>query len=408
MKSNFATTILILILISTIFGCNPRNNNVVVFRGNLERTGVYDASSKIPLGEIKWKYNTETEYLSSPIISQGVVYITGAGGNLFALNASTGEKNWIFQGEKWAGSSPSLSESTAYFGSMDNSVYAIDIKTSHEKWKFKTGNYVFSSPAVLDGLVYFGNYDGYFYAVNAETGQEKWKFKTQGTGFLAPGREPATDYEFKGAVHSSPAIVESSVYFGSYDHYLYALDAKTGQKKWKFKTDDVIISTPAISDNVLYFGSGDGDLYAINTDGQEKWEFNTKDFLTIPSQAIQTRLRWISSPTIADGFVYFSVSYQWWENSYEDGSNNLLNYLFAVNIATGQLKWRIQAASNMPTVSNNILYYGNDEGYVFALYANSGQEIWKFKADSGIVSDVVVVNGTAYFCSKDGFLYALQ
>ena len=45
-------------------------------------------------------------------------------------------------------------------------------------WKFPTGGHpVISSPAVSGGMVYFGSSDT-LYALDAQTGQEKWKFKT--------------------------------------------------------------------------------------------------------------------------------------------------------------------------------------------------------------------------------------
>jgi hypothetical protein len=112
-------------------------------------------------------------------------------------------------------------------------------------WRFKTGDLVFSSPAISSGVVYFGSYDNYLYALDAGTGQEKWKFKT-GDG-----------------VFSSPAISGGVVYFGSWDNYLYALDAGTGQEKWKFKAGDEVNSSPAISGGVVYFGSWDNYLYAF-------------------------------------------------------------------------------------------------------------------------------------------------
>jgi outer membrane protein assembly factor BamB len=220
--------------------------------------------------------------------------------------------------------------------------------------------------------------------------------------------DPATDFEWKGSVSSSPAISKGIVYFGSYDGYLYALDANSGQEKWKFQTGGIISSDPAVTDNVIYIVSDDGSLYAVNNNGKEKWKFNTKDFITIPSQSTRIWVNGVSSPTIANGLAYFGVFYQWREHPYDDGSNNRLNYLFALDTATGQLKWKIQTAGGVPTVSSNTVYFGDNEGYVFALNTETGQEKWKFKADSAIISEIVVVDGIAYFSSKDGYLYALQ
>ena len=53
----------------------------------------------------------------------------------------------------------------------------------------------------------------------------------------------------------TPAVSDGVVYFGSTDNHLYALDAKTGKEKWKFKTGDWVSSSPAVSDGVVYFGS---------------------------------------------------------------------------------------------------------------------------------------------------------
>jgi outer membrane protein assembly factor BamB len=39
-------------------------------------------------------------------------------------------------------------------------------------------------------------------------------------------------------VHSSPALLDGTVFIGSWDTYLYALDAATGNEKWRFKTGE--------------------------------------------------------------------------------------------------------------------------------------------------------------------------
>src|ERR1700690_1408064 len=86
------------------------------------------------------------------------------------------------------------------------------------KWKFKTARGIFSSPAVAGGSVYFGSADHNLYAVNAADGSLRWKFQTDGP------------------VNSSPAVDGGSVYAGSLDGNFYAVDAETGKLQWKFKT----------------------------------------------------------------------------------------------------------------------------------------------------------------------------
>jgi len=95
-------------------------------------------------------------------------------------------------------------------------------------WKFETGGMVKGSPVVSGGTVYIGSRDHYVYALDADTGTEKWKFKT---GSIM--------------VRSSPVVSGGTVYIGAGDNYVYALDADTGTEKWKFKTGGWIYSSPA-------------------------------------------------------------------------------------------------------------------------------------------------------------------
>ena len=100
-----------------------------------------------------------------------------------------------------------------------------------EIWNFTTGGWVVSPALSPDGkTVYAGSDDASLYAVDAATGTQVWAFKT---GY---------------AVRSSPALSPDgkTVYVGSGDSNLYAVDAATGKQVWAFKTtDDALFSSPA-------------------------------------------------------------------------------------------------------------------------------------------------------------------
>ena len=120
-------------------------------------------------------------------------------------------------------------------------------------WEFETGDPVSSSPAIgPDGTVYVGSDDNKLYAINGKTGVKLWEFETG-------------DY-----VPSSSAISsDGTVYVGSHDKKLYAINGKTGAKLWEFETGDIVWSSPAIgSDGTVYVGSDDNKIYAIKTDSK--------------------------------------------------------------------------------------------------------------------------------------------
>jgi hypothetical protein len=134
---------------------------------------------------------------------------------------------------------------------------------------------VWSSPVIgADGTIYVGSDDYKLYAINPD-GSQKWSFTT---GFY---------------VGSSPAIgADGTIYVGSNDNNLYAINPD-GSQKWSFTTGGGILSSPAIgADGTIYVGSFDNNLYAINPNGSQKWSFTTGDWV-------------VSSPAIAaDGTIY--------------------------------------------------------------------------------------------------------
>lgn len=65
------------------------------------------------------------------------------------------------------------------------------------------------------------------------------------------------------AVLSSPAVVDNTVYIGSWDNSVYALNAADGTEQWTYETGDDVFSSPAAIDDTVYIGNEDGTVYAL-------------------------------------------------------------------------------------------------------------------------------------------------
>jgi outer membrane protein assembly factor BamB len=127
------------------------------------------------------------------------------------------------------------------------------------------------SSATLDaGALYIGSGDGRLYALDARTGEERWRFPT--------GH----------AISSTPAVAEGLVFVGTRDNAFWALDARSGKQRWRlktgadlplpwgFETGDLYTSSPAYAGGVVYFRSGDGQVYAVDAgSGKVRWRFAT-------------------------------------------------------------------------------------------------------------------------------------
>ncbi len=148
----------------------------------------------------------------------------------------------------------------------------IAAQPGEKRWEFQTGGQVLSTPGLgADGTVYVGSLDRKVYALNGVTGQKRWDFATAGS------------------VRSSPALgADGTVYVGSGDCQVYTLNGGTGERLWESVTGGYVRSAPAIgADGTVYVGSEDMNIYALEAaTGAQRWEFATGGWIFYSSPAI--------------------------------------------------------------------------------------------------------------------------
>lgn len=343
-----------------------------MFRGGAAHEGVY-ASAPPALAGVVWKFRTQGRVLSSPAVHGATVFV----------------------------------------GSTDHHLYAVDRATGAQRWRFATRGPISSSPAVAHGLVYISSVDGNVYALDEVTGTERWRFATAGERrFTAPGIHGAIPRTERmpdpfDVFLSSPTVVGNTVYIGSGDQHVYALDALTGAKRWAFATGDVVHASPAVANGVVYVGSWDRNLYALDAEsGRERWRYTTGNDTAIYNQigiassaavlngvvlvggrdgkfhavdAATGAPRWvhdnrggwtIGSPAVRDGVVYFSTS---------DGRR-----FKALDIATGGVRIDLENKAisfSSPALAGDVAYYGTSDGWLHAVDVRTGAFRAHFQSD---------------------------
>jgi len=141
---------------------------------------------------------------STPIVIDGVMYVTSAWSKVFALDAVTGKELWVFD--------PAVPGATGVKGCCD------------------VGN---RGVAVWGGNVYVGTFDGRLVALAAGTGKQVWSVST----IDDPHADPQS-YTITGA----PRVIKGKVIIGNAGGeykargYITAYDAQTGKKVWRFYT----------------------------------------------------------------------------------------------------------------------------------------------------------------------------
>lgn len=214
-------------------------------------------------GAVLWKKKLGPHWISScssPSLESGRL-VLGAMWNpqsVSALDALTGERLWDFRIRGTHGA-PLIFEETVYVGTADGELIAIELENGHEKWRSILGDgWSPTTPTIYDSLVITGSGDGKMVAVNRFSGQPVWKFECQPSIFaFSPYRTKPQ------ALTGSPVVTGDVLYFGATDGFLYALNARTGQLRWKYNLGAPVLSTPAISGNALYIAAFDGNVYCF-------------------------------------------------------------------------------------------------------------------------------------------------
>jgi outer membrane protein assembly factor BamB len=340
------------------------NDQPSEFHGNEKHTGTYTGENYTSFGNLKWKFKSQGKIFSSPAVSNDIAYI----------------------------------------GSEDHNLYAIDVKTGKALWQYHTGGAVNSSPAVFGNKVCFGSFDGNYYALNAKTGALLWKFKTggekkvgaKGLWTMKPHDQYMEDlYDFW---LSSPMFGKESngqtVYFGSSDGNLYALNTANGKLRWAFKTNGLIHTTPALYNGKVYFGSWDTYLYAVDAiTGKLAWKFKTG---VQPDMHLLEGIQ--ASVTCDKGFVYF-------------GARD--SYFYALNADNGKLAWKYSANNSWilttAAIKNDVVYAGTSDTYLLMGFdAKTGKEKFRYKANGYVYSSPAIVGNTAFFGDFSGQLCAVN
>ena len=144
-------------------------------------------------------------------------------------------------------------------GSNDNLLHAFNPDGS-TKWTFTTSNWVDSTAALsTDGTLYVGSWDNKLYAIDSSNGIKSWEFETNSY------------------VVSSPVIGTNGRIFWLQDSIFYALESN-GSVAWEYFVGQPISSSTSIGqDGTIYFGDENGTFHALNSDGTSKWTYEVED-----------------------------------------------------------------------------------------------------------------------------------
>ncbi len=242
----------------------------------LDQINAANVKEMVPI----WAFQTgdyQSGLQSTPIVIDGVMYVSTGSNQIYALDAASGEVIWRFRydatGPTDVGYAPqnrglAFGHGLVYMGTLDNSVVAVDSRTGKEVWRVRVqdpaqcGCNISAAPLLVKELVVVGGTGGdsanrgSLTAFDARTGRFAWRFYVtpgpgepgnetwpgeswkfgRGAPWMTGSYDPGLDLIFWGTGNAAPDL-DGAAREGDnlYTASIVALDADTGKLRWHYQ-----------------------------------------------------------------------------------------------------------------------------------------------------------------------------
>jgi outer membrane protein assembly factor BamB len=302
-------------------------------------------------------------------------------GGVFAVDMLSGKVKWTYRpvfktGTASVSTAPAVSGDmviTPFAAAYPGAVVGVSLATGKEVWRGPDPAQG-AAVAVNAGLAYILGKDGNFYALEAATGRERWKVAFTTNRAVCASRPIVRDdaIYLTGSANATPGDATKPA-----GYYLFALDAKTGQERWRYRAEapdvnsGVCLRQSVVTADTI-FAAGDNRLYAVNrATGRDRWK------PVEVRRLVEGQVR----PVEVHGLV--------------DASSVLIGmtsgFLIAFDKASGRTVWEIagQYSVSKPStaVAGNVLYFqgspdtrpaAHARGTLHALDLDTRTILWSF------------------------------
>lgn len=307
-----------------------------------------------PLGAVTW---------GSPVVHDGVVYLGARNGRFHAVRTSDGVAVWTWSGSNRIDGRAAVTADSVCFVDGKVDLVCLDRATGTQRWRTAlhdekiaggpapenpTFNRRTATPLVVGDTVYAGSSDGGLYALDAATGAVRWRF--------AAGAPVFTGVTL---------LDDGSLLFGSMDGSVVRLDA-AGKELSRFKAGGPVVTTPVVIGGNVVVGSRDYMLYAFGFPGGD------------PAWKYSYGFSWVeSTPNVSDGLFYLGGS-DWQRVSAFDPKTGRPVWTTTV----GGMTWGTPAVTARTVYAGTVAQLGalvTHRSGIIALDRRTGAIRWRFE-----------------------------
>ncbi len=391
--------LLALLATSLLAGCSWFDNKdeEVIEPAKLER---FSAERTLkPLWSIKVGAGADDKAIRlEPGLSGSRVFAASAGGQVIAVDRSTGRKIW------------QQDIRALYTRSEANHAFAKDVDV------------ITGGVGAGEGLVLVGSAAGEVVALNESDGSLAWRGAVS-SEVLAP-----------------PQILDDLVVAQSIDGQVIGFDALSGERRWSFSTNVPALtlrgtSTPILSADVLVAAFSNGRVALI--DPERGVAAIDQRIATAKGRSDLERLVDIDGKMVFQNGRLYAVSYQgtlvgidlsagrplWSQDASSvvglgSGFGNVYlaeanDELSALDMDSGRVQWETDALLHrditVPAAISSFIAVGDFEGYVHVLAQSDGRFVARRKVDSkGIYTPIITEGARLFVMANSGKLSAFE
>ena len=302
---------------------------------------------------VVWSLDAHTAQPSPPLVTRTFVAFGHAAG--VSVLDHTGVAKCSFDSHGSVVAAPRTDGHLLFFGSTNHIFYAIDTECKLQ-WKRATGGSLAGGAEVVGDTVYVGSHDGHVYALQADNGAIRWMFPAAPVAHVAPAPAPVTP--------PTPEEARASL--------------RAMRARWRYarrhRGENVIEAMSAMPEPRAVASAPPPAPTSIYT---------AKSFGT-------------SAVVVVDGIVY---------------AGNADHKLYALDASTGAVRWQFtadDAVSTAPLLVNDIIYFGTASGDVYAIDRQSHTQVWKTSVSGAVTSAPRLFNETVVVATAGRHLVGLD
>lgn len=352
------------------------------YRGGPELAGITTATGIPSADGHYWRVETTEAFRSSPTVRGALVYVGGGDGELHRIDIVSGQDSSVTMTDRIDG--PILVEEVSLGGPTGSGTepitYAVDRageilalrSTGFELGRTRVDGPVSAGPVLAGDVIIVASGAGRIHALTTDLSSEAWRFPSEGTA---------------GPFTTTPTLAGEFVYAASDDGTVYVLDTASGIEQCSYELPETTSAPIVVAEGRAWIPTGNSGIQVLAA--------GTCAPPAQPPLIVNTGARITVAPIITEDTIYVA-------------SGMLMTALSLPDLQTE--RWSVATEDlieSSPVLAGGVLYFGSNDGYLYAVDVASGEQLWRYPTAGAIKTSPAVIDGAVIVTNNRGEIIAV-